>query len=392
MGCGSSVAMDKSFCSTSALDDNIVWSGRIHKDTKKGVVEFDWSGTKMSFGVAGSPRQVWIKLDGQDNCFNVYIDGEYQSSFYAPSREVEHCLIKDLNRNATIWVVKRTEASNGLVSSTPAKVRSVGLPYDCQIVKPTVGNSRKIEFIGDSDSAAFGNLAPKSGLALGAMVKIDSKKQDVELGWTGFVSRAFQADQEGIVVSGTGAAWDGDGDADCRIGIYYPRKLYSKSDTHATALDPVDLVVIYLGGNDFEGKLKNDPSKGPEFVAAYASLLKTIRRYRPDTPILCFACSEACGSALETKAAQKAMSQCCHDLVPQAITAAGSQNIMFASNPASIDLDDDSLWGSLLHWSVKGHVLFARAAIDIIAKHMSWEPCQGWDNYKAEVFKTAGKE
>jgi lysophospholipase L1-like esterase len=382
MGCGgSSTAMDSSFKSTSALDPNIVWGSRVVKTGN--TVKFDWSGTHMTFGVTGNPAQVYVKIDGQQNIFNVYVDGQYQKSIYAKSGEKDYCVVDNLGRDATISLVKRTEAMNGIMSSTPAQVRSVGLPANCSVVKPSVTKPKKIEFIGDSDSAAFGNLAKRTPLSVGGMLAIDSKKQDVEKGWTGLVAKAFQADLECISISGTGAAWDSDGDADASMRKYYHRMLYSDKSTAATKLDPVDLVCIYLGGNDFEGKLKKDPSSGGAFVSGFAELLKTVRRFRPDTPIICFGAGESCGSALETKADQQAMSEICCKLIPQACASAG-QNITFAKNEAVIDIDDYSLWGSLLHWSVTGHIIFARGAIDVISKHTGWQVAPGWENVPEE--------
>ena len=69
--------MDNSFTQISPTDERIVWIGRHVKEVAKKKVIFDWSGTKMVFSVTGSPSQVWLKLDGQSNVFNVHYDGQY---------------------------------------------------------------------------------------------------------------------------------------------------------------------------------------------------------------------------------------------------------------------------------------------------------------------------
>jgi lysophospholipase L1-like esterase len=389
MGSGPSKPDD--FQDVSVLSGEILWIGRTFKDTAKQKVRFDWSGTGCKFGVSGSPKEVWIKLDGQSAGFNVHIDGQYQFSFASKSGEREYCIAKDLNRDATIHLVKRTEAKNGMMSSTPAKLRSIGLPPGCQVTRPNPAlvNSKKIEFIGDSDSAAFGNLAKKTGLdpaGIGAALSQGAEAQDVEKGFVGLVSHAFQADGEFICISGTGSTWDDDGKKEEGLMNYYARPLYTSEDT-TRQLDPVDLVVIYLGGNDVGGGgLKKSPAKKGEVVQGYTQLLKMVKQYRPSTPILCLIPSPTMASAEETPQEQQQVSQLLQEIIPQAVESAGgaSQGITSAVVPATINLSDDSEWGTLLHWSVKAHKKVAAGIIPLVSQKMGWQAAPGWDDVPAD--------
>ena len=53
-----------------------------------------------------------------------------------------------------------------------------------------------------------------------------------------------------------------------------------------------------------------------------------------------------------------------------------------------MDFEDDSDWGSLMHWSAKAHAKTAAGAIPLIEEKMGWQPVQGWEQWPAD--KLAG--
>eukprot|EP00933_Yihiella_yeosuensis_P068911 TRINITY_DN7496_c1_g1_i2.p1 TRINITY_DN7496_c1_g1~~TRINITY_DN7496_c1_g1_i2.p1 ORF type:complete len:390 (-),score=45.77 TRINITY_DN7496_c1_g1_i2:271-1311(-) len=334
----------------------------------------------MSFGVTGNPAEVWVRMDGQDNCFNVRIDGELVLSFKAKSGERDYLVARNVDREITLSIVKRSEAMNGMMSHTPVTVFNVAMPEGAKLVKPFKKNNRVIEFIGDSDSAAFGNLSPKTGVDMLSMLSVDMKNEDCEKGWIGLTASAFQADFHGIAISGTGAVWDSDGNKDNSIQKYYKRTLMSE-DCDCERFEHVDLVIIYLGGNDYEGKLCETPSAEEEFIQGFCDLLNMVREARPDTFILCLLPGKTMPSALASKTEQAAAHQTLTKLIPKAIQRAGGKEnkIDHRTNPAVLDLQNDSQWGSLLHWSTKGHQIVAYGAIDCVRDVMLWDPTLGWD-------------
>merc|ERR1712137_1024480 len=94
-------------------------------------------------------------------------------------------------------------------------------------------------------------------------------------------------------------------------------------------LSPVDIVVIYLGCNDFEARFKTDPdnaSHREEFVKGYADLLATVRLHRPDIPILCLLPGASSAASMGTKDLQQRVSEILHALIPQAVEKAGGKS------------------------------------------------------------------
>lgn len=365
-----------------AVSQEIVWTGRVRKDTREGSVQFDWSGTKMSFGVVGKPSEVWIKMNGQSNYFNVHVDGELVTSFFAKSRARYYRVVQDLNRDATIELVKRSEAKTSWVmQSKSANMMSVVLPPLCRLVKPEIRSIRKIEFIGDSDSAGFGNLAPRSHMNLMGLLSLNFKHEDVEKAWIGFVARAFQADMHGIAISGIGAQWDFFGNSYNNMRKFYERTLYADGNS-IDHMESVDLVVVYLGGNDWTGVLSKDESKEAQFVNGYAQLLEIVATRRPNTPVICIGPGETKAASLKTQEEKKRESDLMNQLIREAVKQVGSKDIFFEKNYVSFDWDDNSQWGNLDHWSVKGHARFAHEAISIISKHTKWNPIDGWERVR----------
>eukprot|EP00933_Yihiella_yeosuensis_P015813 TRINITY_DN13671_c0_g1_i5.p1 TRINITY_DN13671_c0_g1~~TRINITY_DN13671_c0_g1_i5.p1 ORF type:complete len:272 (-),score=54.47 TRINITY_DN13671_c0_g1_i5:12-827(-) len=205
------------------------------------------------------------------------------------------------------------------------------------------------------------------------------KTGDCTKGWINFVASAFQADMHGIAVSGTGAVWDSDGNKKKSMRNYYTRTLYSEEKV-CEKFEPMDLIVMYLGCNDYEGCLQKHTNRCADFVVGYSELLALIRKTRPDCPILCLIPGPTSVTATTSKAQQAAASKVLQKLIPKAVENAGGEDnsVFWRVNPATHDLDDDSQWGSLLHWNVKGHMIFAEGAIEVISEVMGWKPSADW--------------
>lgn len=370
----------------SPLDLGVVTCGRVVPDAAEGTLRFDWTGTRICFRVVGAPERVSLRMDFQDDFFNVYIDG-VRFGVFGPGKPgfQDYLLVDKLQRNATIAVHKRTEGCGcPVVLSKIILTRQIGGSDPALGVPPAVP-TRAIEFIGDSDTAAFANLCkrtPPSESFGHEQLRSALPYTDVESGWAAFVSHAFDAVPHTIALSGISAALCPDGsDPPTPMTVNYQRMLAMRSSRtsrylapQGPPLDVVDVVVVYLGGNDYVEAWNYWEE---DFIDGYAKLLQMVMFLRPRIPILCLTANLTSGSSCYDKEDQASYSNMMKRLVSQAVERVGGSSagvhatVVHPTPP--IDIDDDADWAGYEHWSIQGHEKWARGVVPALRDLMKWD-------------------
>lgn len=191
------------------------------------------------------------------------------------------------NRPTTVLVkvVKRTEPQAMQVlppiTVKPAVLHGLTLSHGYRLSEPTLPE-RRVEFVGDSDIAAFGSEG-RPTLASGLnFFGLALNYQNVRSSWAYALAGMLGAEASIVAWSGVGVVQNALHCGRTLLGEYYERALAtvagSRLDFAASAWTP-QLVVIQVGANDLYGG--TPPPSVEAFVGAYVALLALIRRRRP---------------------------------------------------------------------------------------------------------------
>lgn len=369
-------------------DSEIQYCGRVvHTSDKSGaaVCRFDWPGTEIRFTVKGS-KKVYLKMDGANNFFNLIVDNSPTRVLACEEGSKEYLVTDNLDPDVEtrIRVYKRTEAVARFPDKITGCVTIEGLLLvpGGSLVKHNVPPPRVIEFVGDSDTAAYGNLGIRTGFEVADLrIFADPSKQDAAKSWAAFVAGVFRAECHNISWSGMGAVWNAPGtSADGAMNRHYCRLLATEGDqeeTLASSYNPVlprvDLVVLYIGGNDWWTlEQKGDDA----FVEGYIEFLILLRYLRPGQPIIVLTPNETSGSCLVTLERQRLFSEDMKRVLERAVDGAGGESkrihLRKVVPQPSIDVTLDEDWGLMEHWSAAAHQKWAQGVIPLIEEVAGW--------------------
>ena len=406
MGGANSVPSTARFISAKLLQPCIV--GRY--STVQEQIIYDWGGTSLTFQIQGS-SYCYLEFNGGKGYYNLAItqDGKTITKVVSTSNKVKKVLLTDtllLESIVTFQLTKRNEPTSGLLITTYHCTKFSGIHIDQkahhinQVEEKTNRQRRHIEFIGDSDTAGFGNLGKAT--SINSILSGGPSKQDTSQAWPAFVAHEFDADYSNISYSGIGAHFNFPIPGFIKETMYdlYPRLVCTDKTTdciendNVEVLPKVDIVVIYLGGNDWynfnDQKKKNQSILEAEFVEGFTKFLNRVQDIRSNIPILVLHCDKNSGSCCSTIENQEKYSKDMLRTLSQACASVSeNKHIYFETVDCSqnkIQLKDKLDWGSMEHWSVKGHQKFSDGCIPLIEKIMSWERTR---NSKTEEGKVA---
>mmetsp|Transcript_27656 Transcript_27656/g.69991 ORF Transcript_27656/g.69991 Transcript_27656/m.69991 type:complete len:570 (-) Transcript_27656:484-2193(-) len=382
-----------------ATDKRLRYLGR-HVQ-RNAAVCFDWPATGVAFMT--SAKKVTFRMDGGRNFFNVFVNGERVTVLKTRSGLKDYTVTLSAEGRSTpgtgesaaaafVELRKRTEAKLGttlgtVVGRVTRPVSFSGLGLEGGSLEPLPEpRARRVEFLGDSETAAFGNLGPSQPQSVTpgwkTFLAVDPADQDVHQGWPAFVSEELDVDYHVIAWSGIGVLWNCSATASGNFNDLYPRVLGNEAGEAITATPAnnvlsgwvPDVVAIYLGGNDWYSL---DPASNGELTEAFCQLLTQVRALRPESKIVVLLASEdsfcACiGSAEEQKSFSEDMARCWKGAVAQ-INDPKIVTECVAPSP-KIEGAQYEDWGQMAHWSVQGHRKWAKAAAPVIAKHLGMEP------------------
>lgn len=240
-----------------------------------------WPGTAWTLRFEG--RAVGVRLDDPLNHWVLEVDGQPRLQI-APAAGARTVWLRGLPAGPHVaTLVKRTEQA-----SRAAQV--LGFEVDGRALAPPPPPARRIEFIGDSFTAAYGNLS-----ASRRCTDI-SAQTDVTRGYAVLAARALQADWRIHAASGMGLVrnWAG-GRPHETHGTQYVRLLQDRPGSPSDAAPDdgwvPDTVVIGLGTNDFStpvkaGEPRDAATLERDYLAAYRQLLAEVRRRAPQARLL----------------------------------------------------------------------------------------------------------
>ena len=330
-----------------ANDSRIFYEGRTV--CEGGAVSFDWSGTTLRVRFEG--RSLSMKASGDQTCyFNVWIDEEPSAkhqSILEIKKNAEYKICSKLKKGEHFVVLqKRQEGEYG-------SCRIESFKTDGELLPALNPFSRRIEFIGDSYTCGFGTEGPNREAPFKA------SEENSNLTYAAIIGRYFGAGVRQIAHSGRGIVRNYNGeDGENTMPVRYTRAL----DEHPELQwDPAesgyrpDIVVIYLGTNDFSVGVQ--PNLG-SWCAEYARLLGEVRAYYGDeVPILCVA----------SRADEKM-----GDYVEEAVRRSGDKNAFWTSIQNEVHNDTTEL-GSSWHPNYQGHRKVALCMIPYISTLTGWD-------------------
>ena len=242
-----------------------------------GSTHFAWSDTTILARFTGT--SLALKLEDvvpgpHGNLYNVLVDDRPPLVLNMMPGVHEYPVAHDLEEGEhSLTVIKRTEALVG-----EARFAGLVLSPQGKILPPPPAKARRIEIIGDSISAGYGNE--------GANEKCGFSPTDEngDLAYGPMAARALDAEVTVIAWSGKGVLRNLDGNTTDTVPALYGRILPEKPNSAWDFARWVpDAVVINLGTNDF-GLGVPDSSA---FANAYDALLKSIRKHYPQATLLC---------------------------------------------------------------------------------------------------------
>jgi len=251
----------------------ITYTGRVLQEN--GRTSFDWSGVTARIRFKGTKLSVDFSETGTDY-FNVWID-------CVPSAKQQFVVKATGNGNLIlaeglqegeheVTIQKRTEGEQGRITFSLFRT-------DGEFLQGPAPSKRLIEFIGDSYTCGFGTeSASRDDPFL-------PETENCNLTYAAIAGRFFDADIRLVAHSGLGIARNYN---DSQSALMYERILRT-FDMDSNVMWKVsgqipDIVVIYLGTNDFS--CSKHPSLD-NWKEASGRLLDNIRNfYGPNVPIL----------------------------------------------------------------------------------------------------------
>jgi lysophospholipase L1-like esterase len=225
---------------------------------------FAWSGSAMVTRFVGTGIDVRLH-DAGTNEFQVVVDGTPSSKLVTGPSHDQYTAASGLPEGIhELILVKRTEARMGEVQFFGFFPRAGG-----RLVGTSGGATRRVELIGDSITAGYGNEGPNP------TCPFSPSTENEYLTYGAIAARSVGAEHVTIAWSGKTVE---------QMAELFDRTLPARPESRweSRAWVP-DVVVINLGTNDFSIR---DPGQG-SFDAAYVGLLDKVRARYGNAQVFC---------------------------------------------------------------------------------------------------------
>jgi len=167
-----------------ATNANIKIIGRKLIDSTTDTLTFDWSAVTVAFAVSGTCNKISLRLNSKSTRFNVSLNGVLANLLKIDSMGMQDQLIATgLKTTTEIKLIKLTEAAWGYTIFESVKLEG----ENCVLTNPPKLSDRFIEFVGDSDTCAYGVDARRFS-------EFSLDGQNILNGHGGLISKALDAD------------------------------------------------------------------------------------------------------------------------------------------------------------------------------------------------------
>jgi lysophospholipase L1-like esterase len=310
-------------------------------------VRFAWSGTGIVARFSGT--SVAARLTGGQQ-YTVLIDGELQPKLIPTG--TSSVLAENLSDGPhEVEIYRRTEASQG---------EAVFSGFDLgagTLLAPPAAAERRIEIIGDSISAGYGN----EGADMNCGFSQDTENHYLTYG--ALAARALDAELVTVAWSGKGVVCNyGDDATSCMdpMPLYYDRILPNRPESVWGFSEWLPhVVVINLGTNDFSTLV--DPTQ-PEFETAYGELLGRVRSAYPAAVIMCTIGPMLGGTDLTTA----------RSFIQSAVQARAAQGDTLVRTFELAPTNPSDGYGCDWHPSLRTHEIMAEALTAALRSELGW--------------------
>ncbi|MFF8673642.1 SGNH/GDSL hydrolase family protein [Streptomyces sp. NPDC015242] len=247
------------------------------------VLRYSWPGVYFEGRIRGTG--VGVVLDDPAADYDVQVDGKTVATLVTPGRTTHWVgglrdgvhSVRLVKRNDTPW---STSSFGGFVAA----------PGGAVLARPAA-RSRRIEFVGDSLTAGYGNLSGSRDCT-GEQV---ARTTHADVAYGALTARRLRADYQLNAYSGLGMVRNYNGGSpEVTYRSFYDRALLNVPGDvwHAPDTWRPGLVVIHLGTNDFStpvnpGEPWTDQSLAAAYRDAYSGFLRKLRtRHGPDAILL----------------------------------------------------------------------------------------------------------
>jgi lysophospholipase L1-like esterase len=258
----------------------IRWIGRVD-ESNAGGPRFAWSGSGFVATVSGTTISLKLRAASSDAVFfQPVIDGTPGDRFSSASGEQTVTLGSNLADGDHLVEVYRE--SEGRYGATTFEGFTDGT-----LKSPPASSGRRIELVGDSITAGYGNLGseqhPNYGPDPDGGCPFTTQTESAYETYGAIAARTLNAEVSLVAVSGWGIVRDNGNNATDVLPNVYANTL-GLSATPAWSFQPApQAVIINLGTNDFA---TGDPGE-TQFEGAYTAFIATVRSKYPDAQIFC---------------------------------------------------------------------------------------------------------
>ena len=331
-----------------ADNPNIQYVGRFDFSNPK-KVKFDWPGVYISANFEGTTCAV--RLNDHKNEYAVVIDQSAPKLLTTDTSSI-YQVASGLTDSIphTIKIVKRTEAFVGV-----GEFDGLILDKGKKLLPPNKKSGRRIEFIGNSITCAYGVEGDS------ANCHFSPQTENANMSYAAIVSRALNADYSLVAYSGRGVVRNyGDVNKTSKdpMPALYDRICFNDSNSKWNFSKWIpQAVVINLGTNDFSTKPFPDKDV---FQNAYFQLINRVRGLYPGVMIFCI-----CGPMI---------GEPCMSYVKEVVTNEQKnkrvKDVFFIPIDRSVMEQGD--WGCDWHPSITGMMKMTDAIIPVIRTRMNW--------------------
>lgn len=244
-----------------------------------------WPGTFVT--VAFSGTVIGVRMTDGVNYYNVYIDGALYGILHADKQgEAEYLLADSLAEASHVLVLSKRNICFDQVFSVDGFLIDDG----AALLPPPARPEKKIEFIGDSFTAAESNEATVQSLPWEERYPVTN----IDKGFAPLVARHFGAEFHTTCRSGSGMVCDWQGNRSLSIPALFDRTLMERAEPKWDFKQWVpDLVVIILGFNDQSGLKDTDGNVSPGnsllFRTEYHKFIEKVRSLYAGVPVFAVA-------------------------------------------------------------------------------------------------------